>query len=221
MISLVIDKNMAVSFSSGPYFPLLENIVWISCDFCAIVYKMNESDILKSVTGRLNQSGIAYMISGSVALSFYAKPRMTRDIDIVISIKNQDIDKMMELFEADFYIDRDMMTDAVAKRSMFNIIHYETLVKVDFIIKKDDEYRLLEFENKKKIEFRGDEIYVVSLEDLIISKLYWAKDSLSEIQINDILNLMESGFDQSYVEKWCSYLNLNDILKKVRDERHK
>jgi len=62
---------------------------------------------------------------------------------------------------------------------------------------------------------------VVSLEDLIISKLYWAKDSLSEIQINDIRNLMKSDYNLEYVQRWCKNLNLEEILAKVNNERHK
>ena len=103
---------------------------------------------------------------------------------------------------------------------MFNVINNDSLVKIDFIIRKNNEYRLLEFENKKKIKFQDSEIFVVSLEDSIISKLYWAKDSLSAIQISDILNLMDSGYDINYVEKWCSNLDLNKILEKARNERH-
>jgi hypothetical protein len=182
---------------------------------------MNELDLLKIVSRRLNKVGIDYMISGSVALSFYTEPRMTRDIDIVINIRKGDIDKMMECFEADFYIDKDMMIEAIGYQSMFNIIHFETLVKVDFIIRKDEEYRVLEFNNRKKHRLHDDEVYVVSHEDLIISKLYWAKDSFSEIQIGDIINLMKADFDLDYVRKWSAHLGLDDVLKRVLDERHK
>ncbi len=181
---------------------------------------MNEMDVLKIVVERLNIAGIDYMISGSVALSFYTEPRMTRDIDIVIHLKGENLDKMMEIFGSDFYIDRDMMKEAVSFQSMFNIIHLETLVKIDLIIRKNEEYRLLEFNNRKKRKLNEDDVYVVAIDDLIISKLFWAKDSLSEIQIKDIVNLMKVDFDLEYVKKWCVQLNLEDILRRVLNERH-
>jgi hypothetical protein len=104
---------------------------------------------------------------------------------------------------------------------MFNIIHLETVVKVDFIIRKNQEYRILEFNQRKKKKLEGQEISVVSLEDLIISKLYWAKDSLSEMQIKDIFSLLDLDFDMEYVKEWCARLGLDAILRKVVDERHK
>ena len=182
---------------------------------------MNELDILKLVARRLNDAEIDYMLSGSVALTFYGKPRMTRDIDIVILIPLRTVDRFVKLFEQDFYIDRDMAADAIRNQSMFNIIHLETVIKVDFIIRKNQEYRILEFNKRKKMKLEDQEISVVSLEDLIISKLYWAKDSFSEMQIKDIVSLIDLDFDMDYVEEWCAHLGLDLILRRVLDERHK
>jgi hypothetical protein len=182
---------------------------------------MSELDILKLVARRLNDAEIDYMLSGSVALTFYGRPRMTRDIDIVVMVPLSAVDRFVELFEQDFYIDRDMVTDAIRNQSMFNIIHLETVIKVDFIIRKNQEYRILEFNKRKKMKLEDQEISVVSLEDLIISKLYWAKDSFSEMQIKDIVRLLDLDFDMDYVEEWCARLGLNSILGRVLDERHK
>jgi len=181
---------------------------------------MNELDILKLVASRLNDAEVDYMLSGSVALTFYGKPRMTRDIDIVIVIPPREIDRFVKIFEQDFYIDRDMVEDAVRNQSMFNIIHLETVIKVDFIIRKTQEYRILEFSKRKKMQLEEQEVSVVSLEDLIISKIYWAKDSFSEMQIKDIVSLLDLDLDMVYVQDWCARLGLDMILRKVLDERH-
>lgn len=146
---------------------------------------------------------------------------MTRDIDIVIMIPMSVVDRFVKLFEKDFYIDRDMAADAIRNQSMFNIIHLETVIKIDFIIRKNQEYRILEFNKRKKMKLEDQEVWVVSLEDLIISKLYWAKDSFSEMQIKDIVSLIDLDFDMDYVEKWCTCLGLDLILRRVLDERHK
>ena len=182
---------------------------------------MNELDLLKLVTSRLNNAKIEYMISGSVALTFYGKPRMTRDIDIVIVIPTEEVDRFVKLFEVDFYIDRDMVDEAIRNQSMFNIIHLETVIKVDFIIRKNQEYRILEFSKRRKMQFEDQEVSVVSLEDLIISKIYWAKDSFSELQIKDIISLLDLDVDMEYVQDWCNRLDLNLILERILNERHK
>jgi len=63
-----------------------------------------ELEVLKIVTSRLNEANIPYMISGSIAANYYTIPRMTRDIDVVIGLKQGDIDKFTSLFEDDFYV---------------------------------------------------------------------------------------------------------------------
>jgi len=176
---------------------------------------MTEIEVLKDVAERLSTNKIEYMVSGSIAMNFYAIPRMTRDIDIVILIDSNGIDKMINIFKDDFYVDRESIEDAVKNRSMFNIIHLKEAVKIDFIIRKDNEYRILEFKNKKKMRIDESDIYIAAIEDLIISKLYWAKDSESEIQLTDVKNLMKNTHNKEYVKKWCSFLGVSFLLERI------
>lgn len=178
---------------------------------------IDELEVLKIVIERLESAGIQYMITGSIAANFYATPRMTRDIDIVIKVGEEDVENFFALFSRDFYIDREMIKQAVRNRGMFNIIHNEGIVKVDFIIRKDDEYRKTEFDRKNRIDFEGIKIYATSPEDLILSKLYWAKDTLSEVQIRDVKNLLRTpGLDMDYMEKWAGRLGIKEIFKRIK-----
>ena len=176
---------------------------------------MIEYEILKLLSNKLKSLNINYMISGSVALNFYSEPRMTRDIDIVIDIQKEDVEKIFQSFKNDFYIDKEMIYDAINNKSMFNIIDLKSIIKIDFIIKKNEEYRILEFNRRQKIKIDETELYIVSIEDLIISKLFWAKDTLSEIQIRDVNKLLNNKIDLKYIKKWCKILNIENILNKV------
>jgi hypothetical protein len=118
------------------------------------------------------------------------------------------------------YIDKDMIFEAVKEKSMFNIIHLKEIIKIDFIIRKNEEYRIEEFKNKKEIIIEGTKIKVVSIEDLIISKFLWSEDSLSEIQLNDIKNLTSVEFNRKYVVFWCTKLGIIDLYKRVNNERY-
>ncbi len=182
---------------------------------------MNEElKVLKDVTQALNNSGIAYMVTGSIAMNYYAFPRMTRDIDIVLEIQRNDITTIISLFKDDFYINQDSIEQAVSKPGMFNIIHNEYVIKIDFIIKKQEEFRQIEFERRRQIVVDKASMWIVSLEDLILSKLWWAKDSQSELQIADIKNLLEStdDIDNMYMDKWVERLNLRDIYENIDNE---
>ncbi len=98
-------------------------------------------DVLKLVADRLQHAGIAYMISGSTAMNYYAQPRLTRDIDLVVALGLEDVERVTNLFAEDFYVDADAVRQAIAQRGMFNLIHYDHVVKVDCIVRKDTPYR--------------------------------------------------------------------------------
>ena len=176
-----------------------------------------ELEVLKTVARRLGQAGIAYMVTGSIAGNFYAVPRMTRDIDIVIELSNLNVDKFVKLFEGAFYLEPETIRDAVKNRRMFNLIEDRFLVKVDFVVRKDEPYRRMEFSRRQRIVLDEDRIYVVTPEDLILSKLYWAKDSESVVQMNDVRNLIESvpKLDRRYLTRWARTLGIDSLYKKV------
>lgn len=179
-----------------------------------------EFEVLKEVCQRLEKSGIPYMITGSTAGNLYALPRMTRDIDLVIEIEKKGAARLVEIFKDHFYVDKDSVTEAIENRGMFNIIHNRLLFKIDFIIRKDSPYRKLEFERRRQIQAEGVSLWVVTPEDLILSKLFWAKESFSEMQLGDVRNLLRTlkDIDTRYLAEWVRSLDLKKVYEKVKNE---
>ena len=177
-----------------------------------------ELEILTTVTERLQAAGIPYMVTGSMAANFYTVPRLTRDIDCVVELADRDVDRVVKLFEQDFYVDRDSMRDAVRRRGMCNLIHTATVVKVDFVIRKDSAYRREEFARRRRTSIGAHEFFIVAPEDLVLSKLEWAKDSRSELQLNDVRNLLRNGpeLDMTYLTRWALELGVDGLLAEVR-----
>jgi predicted nucleotidyltransferase len=173
----------------------------------------NELDIIRDVAAKLGSLGIPYMLTGSVAMNYYANPRMTRDIDLVVSLQEKDVDSIIASFEKDYYLDRNAVTRAIVNQSLFNLIHNESIIKVDCILKKSTEYRRIEFERREEVEIKDIRVWIVSKEDLIISKLDWARDSHPEFQLRDVKNLLNSGYDGEYLELWTTRLGLSELLK--------
>ncbi len=179
-----------------------------------------ELDVLKHVCIGLEEAKIPYMLTGSFAANFYAVPRMTRDIDIIVEIFQRDVEKFTRIFKNNFYLDKSSVKDAIEHQGMFNIIHNDSVCKVDFIVRKDTLYRETEFQRRKQIQIDDIPIWIVSPEDLVISKLYWAKDSSSEMQIKDIKNLLQShkNLDREYILHWVQKLGVQHIYKKVESD---
>ncbi len=179
-----------------------------------------ELEVLKTVTERLNDSNTPYMISGSVAASYYSKPRMTRDIDIVVELAGSEVDKFTALFQKDFYADKEYIEKEVLRKGMFNLIHSQYAVKVDFIIRKDSEFQKTAFSRRKELLVENKPAWFISPEDLILAKLDWAKDSHSEMQLKDVRNLIKAvaSLDIDYIKKWVSKLGLEKLYKEAINE---
>jgi hypothetical protein len=164
----------------------------------------------QKITDVLDQYQIPYMLSGSIALGLYTIPRMTRDIDFVIHLEAKNLDLFVDSFKEGFYCDRDGIKDAmVGPVKMFNIIDHESGYKADFVVLKDDPYRQEEFSRRQKVTYIGKSIYVVSPEDLLISKLIWIQEYQSPLQIEDIKSLVIiESLDWDYISKWIKKLKL-------------
>ena len=177
-----------------------------------------ELEVVKEVIQRLDKGGIAYMITGSIAANFYTVPRMTRDIDIVVELLERDVERFIRLFENDYYLEPETVRRAVTNKGMFNLIHDEYIIKIDFVVRKDSPYRVREFSRRKKVAVDDEGVYLVSPEDLILSKLEWAKDSRSEVQLSDVRNLLKDvkGLNRRYLSRWAKALGVEALYREVR-----
>lgn len=182
---------------------------------------MNEElEVLKIVTQRLNDVNIPYMISGSMAVNYYAIPRMTRDIDIVIELKDLDVNKFTDLFQDDFYIDKETVRREVQRKGMFNLIHNEYVVKIDFILHQKSDFQNSCFDRRKKIGIEQNTMWMISAEDLILAKLLWAQESRSEIQ-SRFRRMMMAKSPEERLRMGCSMFGAaKQIVVSSIEEKH-
>ena len=173
---------------------------------------------LRDVCARLDGAGIAYMLTGSLAMSFYARPRMTRDIDLVVALEAAKVEQLIAALGADYHADAGAITAALRTARPWNVIHLPSVVKIDLIPRRDTPYRRAEFERRRRVELAGVPLWIVSVEDLILSKLEWARESRSEQQRLDVGQLLETPLDRGYVDEWAARLGLEGLLKGVENE---
>jgi len=179
-----------------------------------------ELEVLQDAIARLEGAGIAYMLTGSVALSYYAEPRMTRDVDLVVELADRAPNSIVALFAPDYYVSEDDIAHAIATRAMFNVLHLGKVVKLDLIVRKDTAYRRREFERRMRVQMPGFEAWIVSREDLILSKLAWAKESGSELQLRDVEALLAANVDEAYLQACAAELSVAESLASSLNGRH-
>lgn len=177
-----------------------------------------ELEVLRDVTLRLNRLEVPFMVTGSMAMMFYSLIRMTRDIDLVVELKLEDVDRFLDAFEPDYYVFPDEVRAALRARRMFNAIHQQSVIKVDFISRKESEYGKMAFFRRRTFQVRGFDTWVTSPEDLILAKLAWSRQSRSEMQKKDIKALLAANCDRAYVLEWVEKLDLTEWFKECSDE---
>lgn len=175
---------------------------------------------LKNVVTRLEHGGFSYMLTGSMALSFYVAPRMTRDIDLVIDVASPRTAELVAIFDEDYYVSAEAVREAADLRGMFNVLYLPGSIKIDLIVRKDSPYRREEFGRRNRTDRLGFPLWVVSREDLILSKLVWARNTRSELQFGDVRALLAGEIDRDYLERWALELEVAEDLKACIDARH-
>ena len=193
-----------------------------------MIQPQEQNDVLGDFTSRLDKIGIEYMLVGSMALVHYAIPRATVDIDIVLEISPDNIENFIAEFENDYYIPINRARQAARQKGMFNILNNQTILKIDCVALKDEEFDRNAFSRRLKVNYTGEfEVSIISREDLILSKLKWAKNTKSERQLLDVASVIRNGFDKVYVEHWAKKIGVEELLEdsfallgQNYDERH-
>jgi hypothetical protein len=153
---------------------------------------------------------------GLDGLGYFAEPRFTRDVDIIVDLEAGEERAFVRLFEPDYYISEDAVRGAIQNQSMFNALHMKEAFKVDFIIRKKSIFHHNGFQRRKYVDYNGINLSMISKEDLIVAKMLWAKETFSDMQLRDIKSLLATGCDVDYVKQWVKTLYLDSIFERAQ-----
>lgn len=163
------------------------------------------------------------MATGSIVSSLQGEPRATHDVDIVIHLVQTSIPQLVKAFPPpQFYLSEISIREAVASKTMFNLIDTKEGDKIDFWMLTNEEFDQARFERKIEEEVFGFKIKISRPEDTILAKLKWAKMSGgSEKQFTDALRVYEVQYgklDLIYLRSWVTKLSLDDLWKQLESE---
>jgi hypothetical protein len=173
---------------------------------------MTPGDLFRRISNLLEQAGVSYMLTGSFASSIYGMHRGSADVDFIVAADEAAVRRLLDALPGNnFYSELHQALDACRNKSMFNIIDDITGLKIDFIFLKARKFSQEEFQRKKKATVWGVPLYIATAEDIVVSKLEWAKLGESSRQIEDaagILKVRGKELDLPYIEKWIADLGL-------------
>jgi hypothetical protein len=178
-------------------------------------------EFLRWVVAEIVSVGIPYMVVGSVAASAHGNPRSTHDIDIVISPSPQQLATAIERFRKSVYADFVSAQAAMSAASMFNIVDFRKGLKADLIFLKPRPFSQTEFTRRQRLTAFGSQIWAASAEDVILSKLEWAKIGDSDRQYRDafaVAAMQRELLDLEYLRHWAVQLNVEPLLTRLLAE---
>lgn len=182
------------------------------------------------VLDAFEQLGIAYFVGGSVASSIYGIPRATLDVDLVADLKAEQIPALLQRLQDAYYTSEDAMREAVRDRSSFNVIHLQTMLKLDIFVRKarpfDDE--AFGRVRRELVDDETGRVFVLpSPEDILLAKLEWYRqwyrqgNEVSDRQWGDILGILKvqgAVLDLGYLRRWAGNLGVADLLERALNE---
>jgi len=184
----------------------------------------SQENFLEKLIKKLNEQNIPYMLSGSVSSSLHGQPRATNDADIIIAPAEEQLIAFVKSLGDDYYVSHDAAREALKSNSMFNVVDIRNSWKADFIIRKDRPFSREEFQRRRKADIMGLDVWVVSPEDVILSKLEWAKNSESNQQFRDALGVATVQYDcldRDYLYKWAKELQVESSLEQLLEKAQK
>lgn len=166
----------------------------------------------------LNKNQIQYFVTGSVASIVYGEPRLTHDIDLVIFLPENEVDKFVKAFPLkEFYCPPEEIIRTELRREVrghLNLIHHETAFKADIYFAGEEELQLWALQNKQQIDFFGITISVAPPEYVIIKKLEFYKEGKAQKHLSDIQGILVNSKDLinfSLLNDMINRMGLNDV----------
>lgn len=183
--------------------------------------------VVATVARAFDSLGIRYLIGGSVASSVYGVPRATQDVDLVADIRPNHVDALTSALRGEFYVDADMIRDAIQRRASFNVVHLATMFKADIFVLQGDSWSREEMSRARTevldLPEGQAQLRFASPEDVLLHKLIWYKlgNQISDRQWSDVLGVLKiqgEHLDQLYLDRWAPLLDVFALLVRARKE---
>lgn len=180
-----------------------------------------QAEILVDITSFLERYHISYMITGSLSVIYYGRPRASHDIDIVVELVKEDGEKLLhavKTLSTTFLIQPEAIEEAIQQKTIFGIIHRSTLLKIDMWMLTGDPFDQSRFSRKEKKSILDKKMWMASAEDAMLQKLRWYKQADIEKHLIDaafIYQIQEKFLDMKYIHHWAKKLGVEKYLKRL------
>lgn len=184
-------------------------------------------DALTAIVATFEQLGIEYLVGGSVASAAHGEFRATNDVDLLAAIERDHVRPLVDALRDTYYLSEDAIVDAVTRRASFNLIHLDTMLKVDVFVSQGRPYDVESLRRRMSQTLQAatgsTEVHLASPEDVVLAKLVWfrAGGESSERQWRDVLGVVRvqaERLDDAYLGRWAEELGVRDLVARALAE---
>lgn len=207
-------------------------IRWLGKETANQLYRDNESKILDAESIRLalrvaeilETLTIPYLIGGSIASSILGEPRATLDVDVVADLQLFHVPPLLQVMTGEFFIDEMMVREAIERKSSFNIIHLESMQKVDIFVLSNQPLAQIEMQRRQQLVITQNpdkSAWIASAEDIILQIIWYRLGNQSDRQWRDVLGVLKVQADRldfNYLNQWAETLQLQDLIAQALQE---
>lgn len=190
---------------------------------------MTAPDLLAAVgplLDLLQEIGVRHYVGGSIASSAHGVARASIDADVVAELRPEHADRLCLALGADYYVPEARVRDGIARKASFNVIHLETMLKVDVFVSKGRPFdrRAMDRARPSFPETAGERaLPLASAEDTVLAKLEWFRrgGEVSERQWTDVVGVLRAGgesLDRAYLENGAREIAVSDLLARALAE---
>jgi predicted nucleotidyltransferase len=167
------------------------------------------------VAEALTAAGVAYALVGSFASNYYGIPRSTKDADFVIQLATGVGEDFARRLGDEFQVDPQLSFETVTGTHRQLVRNRKRRFKIELFILSADEHDQQRFARRQEVSLFGRKVWLLSPEDVIVSKLRWARGK-DEDDIRNVITVQGARLDWRYVETWCKRHDTLALLEKIR-----
>jgi len=185
------------------------------------------SDLLAAlapVVRTLDALAVAYYVGGSLASSAHGVARASLDVDLIAALEPVHVRPLVAALQGSYYLDSDRIEASVRDRRAFNLVHLDTMFKVDIFVARDRSFDR-EALRRARVQVLGEgsetlRVPIATAEDTILAKLEWFRTGgeVSERQWADVVGILKVGgpaTDEAYLRQWAAALGVSDLLDRA------
>ena len=171
--------------------------------------------ITTQVIAALSRCGIPHVVVGSFARNYHAFPRSTEDADIVLALHPASLNLFEAELGGEFSLDPQTTFETNTGTFRHVLIHRETEFKTELFLLSQDAYDQERFRRRQPFDFNGQSSFVLTAEDVIVTKLRWLRRKDVE-DISDVIAVNHATLDWDYIHRWTAIHNTRAKLDEIR-----